>query len=175
MGLFSSLFGKGKSSSTNSAPSANKVQGNTLRYFTNNPSEEMFSAARCENGVVYCCANSEFVVGSYEKNEEGKIIVWNDDHTCKIGEIHEEDREIWLTTLDSYIKIKEIRPYVQMPSSFILPAAQWFGNNIADKDTRQTVASFQGDAVAAAAAFVCLTYEVLMYNKYYEYFHGWTK
>lgn len=172
MGLIKWLFGNKEATSTPVAPI---IKENRLTYFTNNPSEKTFASARIENGEVYCLALNPFKVGSYEQDGDNTFTVWNDKHTLKIGQINTDNRTIFLMVGDLWCQVKRSRPYAPTPKNFVYEAASWFGNNIQDAGTKQTVAQFTGDSVAAAAAFVCLTYEVLMYNKYYDFFHGWNQ
>lgn len=149
---------------------------NSLQYFTENSSEQSLSSARVTNGIVYCRGyKDDFKIGSYEIEANGDITVWDDKHELKIGKIYAGNNTIYLTNSDLYCHVKSSRPYAPAPASFVYEAAKWYGNSILDAQNRNVVASFQGDPVAAAAAFVCLTYEVLMYNKYYEFFHGWNR
>lgn len=169
MGLFKRLFG-GKN-----IESAPIIKENRLTYFTDNTSEKTFASARVENGEVYCLGLTPFKVGCYEQDSDNTFIVWNDQHTLKIGRINSDNRTIFLMVGDLWCQVKKTRPYAPTPQNLIFDAASWFDNTIQDADTRQTIAQFTGDPVAAAAAFVCLTYEVLMYNKYYDFFHGWNR
>lgn len=149
---------------------------NSLQYLTQNSSEQSFSSARVENGIVYCRGYKvDFKIGSYETEANGDITVWDDEHNLEIGRIYAGDNSIYLTNSDLYCHVKSFRPYAPAPKSFVYEAAKWYGNVILDAENRNVVANFQGDPIAAAAAFVCLTYEVLMYNKYYEFFHGWNR
>lgn len=157
--------------STTSVTYPPPMQGNRLRFLTNVSTEQTFASARIENGIVYCCGLSEFKVGSYETNDDGSIIVWNDNHLLRIGNIYPDKMEIYLTIFDSYIHIKELNPYTHMPSPLIYRAARCKNGSIFDSDTNQLVATYQGNAIAAAAAFVCLTYEVLTENKYSKFFN----
>ena len=169
MGLFSSLFRKSKTDSVSPLPE------NVVTYYTTNQWEKSFSTAKVVDGTVHCIGySSPFVVGSYEQETESTFIVWNDGHTQRIGQIDLANRTIMLTISDSWVHIKKLNPYTPAPKRFTYLAASWYGNTICDEETRQPVASFTGDPVAAAAAFVCLTYEVLTENKYYNFFN-WNK
>lgn len=149
---------------------------NSLQFFSENISDQSFSSARIENGIVFCRGyKDDFKVGSYETEANGDITVWDDKHNLKIGKIYAGDNTIYLTNSDLYCHVKSFRPYAPAPASFVYEAAKWYGNSILDVQNQNVVANFQGDPIAAAAAFVCLTYEVLMHNKYYEFFHGWNR
>ena len=149
---------------------------NSLQFFSENISDQSLSSARIENGIVFCRGyKDDFKIGSYETEANGDITVWDDEHNLKIGKIYAGDNTIYLTNSDLYCHIKSFRPFAPAPASFVCEAAKWYGNSILDVQNGNVVANFQGDPIAAAAAFVCLTYEVLMYNKYYEFFHGWNR
>ena len=148
--------------------------------FLNELVDHTFPAARAENGIVYCCGSSgDFKIGLYEKKENGKWIVRESENNCIIGEIDESSREIWLNSCEYYKLVKSRHSrygyYNKIPNSFIMRAASWNGTYIFDDQTNNIIASFEGDAVAASVAFVCMVYEVLMYNKYHKFFHDWLK
>ena len=149
------------------------AKGNTLQYFTNTPSEQQFSFAKIRNNTVYCCMPSgrEFKIGSYERNHEGDYDVWDEDHVCRIGKIM--GNSVFFTLLDSYEYFKKMNPYTKYPPSFIPLVATWNGYQIIDYDTKAPIATYEGNSVAASAAFVCLTNDLLSNNKYYHIHHFW--
>ena len=154
------------------------INGNCFQYLTGDNREQGLSSAKINNNTVYCCASlaGDFRIGSYELNNEGIYDVWNDDHNIKIGYVNASEKQIYLTPGNVWSHYKTIHPYSQaMPKDFLLLAAHWrWGDNqLFDEETRQVVGRFTGDPVAAGAAFICLTYETLMHNKYYDAFHGW--
>lgn len=180
--LFSSSSdSRSKTNSTTTAETSHdtsKARGNTLQYLTNNPSEQGLAFAKITNNIVYCCAShaGEFKIGSYEANNEGTYDVWNDDHSISIGTVNPTEKEIYLTPGKVWVKHKSLYPNSRsVPNNFLLKAAHWRWSNdsLFDEETSQVIARFTGDPIAAAAAFICLTYETLMYNKYYQEFHGW--
>ena len=175
MGFLCNLFGKGDNSVPGSVKKTDTIKVTTVHYRSDSPTEQSFVNAKCVEGDVYCCASNEFIIGHYEKDNTNKITVWDENRNTKIGEIDIEKKEIWLSSLDLYNHVKKMRPYLKMPDRFIWRAATWYGNYIMDDDTRDVIADMQGNLDEAAAGFVCLVYEVLMYNKYYDFYHGFLK
>ena len=171
MGLFRGLFGKKDNEEKRQL--GNIAKETVLQYLTNDSREQDYCTARCKDGEVFLCGRFEGnKVGSYEKDENGMVIVWTESHVCRIGKIHEAEKRIYLTAEDSYNYFKNMNPYVKTPP-FSWLAAFWNGNSIFDGQTGKQIARFQGNAVEAAAAFVCLVEAELNYNKYHEYFHAW--
>lgn len=160
------------STSANNTPKSTIVKENTFRYLTNNPAEQQWASGKIRDGIVYCCGYKEFKVGSYEISDEGKITVWDAEHELKIGFLYPQHRSIHLNNGDLFVKIKKYRPYCPMPASFVYDAAHWVDGAIFDNQTREQIAVCQGDPIACAAAFVCLTYDLLTENKYYRFFNS---
>ena len=160
------------SSCANNTPKSTFVNENTFRYLTNNPAEQQWASANIRDGIVYCYGHSEFKVGSYEISEDGRIIVWDAKHELRIGFLYPQNRSIHLNNADLFAKIKKNRPYCPTPTSFVYDAAHWIDGAIFDNQTREQIAVCQGDPIACAAAFVCLTYDLLTENKYYRFFNS---
>ena len=159
-------------SSANNPPKSTVVNENTFRYLTNNTAELQWASANIRNGIVYGFGYTEFKVGSYEISEDGRIIVWDAEHELRIGFLYPQHRSICLTNADLFAKIKKDRPYCPTPTSFVYDAAHWVDGAIFDNQTREQIAVCQGDPIACAAAFVCLTYDLLTENKYYRFFNS---
>ena len=142
------------------------------------PNEQGLSSAKILDNIVYCCSShaGEFKIGSYEINADGKYDVWNKDHSIKIGYVDPNEKEVFLSPKNVWVNYKIHNPNSRaVPEKFVMLAVHWrWGNNdLYDEETRPVVAKLTGDPIAAGAAFICLTYETLMYNKYYYAFHGW--
>lgn len=176
----SSNSGSSNGTSTSKATqhTASTPKENALQYLTSDPREQGLAFAKINNNIIYCCTShaGEFKIGSYESNAEGTYDVWNDDHSIKIGYVNPKEKEIFLTPGNVWADYKKRNSYSRaVPGKFLLLAAHWRWSNseLYDEETRQVIAKFTGDPTAAGAAFICLTYETLMYNKYYDAFHGW--
>lgn len=172
------LFRTSSATTTSTPHSTPASSGNTLQYLTNDSREQGLAFTKITNKTVYCCAShaGEFKIGSYETNDEGTYDVWNDDHSIKIGTVNPNEKEIYLTPGKVWVQHKSLYPNSRsVPHNFLFKAAHWRWSNdtLFDEESGQGIARFTGDPIAAAAAFVCLTYETLMYNKYYREFHGW--
>lgn len=173
------IFSSSYDTETVSPQNTNHIpKGNNLQYLTNHPNEQGLSSAKILDNIVYCCSShaGEFKIGSYEINADGKYDVWNKDHSIKIGYVDPNEKEVFLSPKNVWVNYKIHNPNSRaVPEKFVMLAVHWrWGNNdLYDEETRQVVAKLTGDPIAAGAAFICLTYETLMYNKYYYAFHGW--
>ena len=56
---------------------------------------------------------------------------------------------------------------------FTFPAVRCRDGLMFDLQTDDLVATYERDGIAAAAAFVCLVYELLSDTKYHQFFYNW--
>ena len=179
MGLFSSLFGKGKDSKT----VTNKIQNNStpkggeINFLLADEFEKRIglACAKSKDGVICLGTKSEGVIGRYEKDDKGGFKVLSESGNW-IGSIDVQNRKIYLTAAADYEYFKKMNPYVKEPVSFYWYAADIYPNGINDGETNELVATVDGNPFEAAAAFVCLVYEEMSSgNRYGAYFHSWKK
>ena len=136
------------------------------------------TTAKFENGMVYCIApNNPFHIGNYRI--EG-------DHVY-VGA--EDDREIGNVTLNngipSLITLTNIGWYRSVgipydgrrPLSMVAAELFYFPGSfdnqiIIDNQTSEVVATYKGDPIGAAAAFVCMQYECSRYGRCHDFYHS---
>ena len=173
MGLFSKLFG-GKKMEVEIKPQ------NRLDYNTSGRAEYGFYQdcyAEFSNGVVYNCCVMPSVkpikIGFYEKNSDGTYTVWNMNHDERIGVINAGNGDIEFSVVDTYIKVKKNRPYLAAPKRMTWRCAKVRAGDLFDLDNGFAVGRYTGDAVGAAAAFVCLSCEYIQDGKFHDFFDSW--
>lgn len=180
MGLFDKLFGGNKS--TGNGQRASVSHGGRLNYNPSGSSEYGFYAncyAKYEDGIVYNCSTmpsvSDIKIGYYEKDTNGNYVVWNMDRDEKVGMIDGDTGEVTLSVMELYNRIKKMRPYVKSPSSMTWKCAKAEKGRLIDLTNGVTIGTYDGDAIGATAAFVCLSYEYVQDGKFNSYYYDWMK
>lgn len=118
---------------------------------------------------------SDIKIGYYEKDTNGNYVVWNMDRDEKVGMIDGDTGEVTLSVMELYNRIKKMRPYVKSPSSMTWKCAKAEKGRLIDLTNGVTIGTYDGDAIGAAAAFVCLSYEYVQDGKFNSYYYDWMK
>lgn len=133
--------------------------------------------------------SSGFIYGYYEKAESGRVWnVYDQDHECKIGMVRTETEGRYIV-LSRYDYARERLKFLNeclmelcereggkklKHQGFIIDreweCARYTGQFLTDAESREMIASYEGDSIGAAAAFICRVYDDLgssPYGKWY--------
>lgn len=136
------------------------------------------------NGEVYAVFRSgSALIGYYQKKSEDKILVTYKDH-YEIGYIYlenEEPRDIWLSRM-GILKRKQEQgfknpfrddkgsPCMLAAEMYSYPNEQYSFAPIQGENSREWIAKYTGDPIGAAAAFICMCYDVADSGECHDFF-----
>lgn len=152
-----------------------KPVGGTIRVLCS--AESSYCSARFCDGVVYCQSpfSGEFIVGYYKLEDGNRCTVQCEFDKAMIGQIWPEDDDgsrfaVSLSRMGLYERAQKQggNPSYPYPATEIIASAR-FSGIIENYNTYETLATFTGNPVEAAAAFVALLYEALSDTPYHAF------
>lgn len=174
MSLFG-LFSKRKTDRNTFSTSGATIQRPTVKALGTSQS---LDRAYAVDGTVYCVANhgSDFVIGYYELNEDKTACkVFCESDRREIGKVESDSPSnmafaVTLNRLYLWDRQREMGRRYNLPSPISDEVGRAYSSFIEDVKTHQTIAEIEGSIIEAAAAFICLTYEVTTDTKYGQFF-----
>ena len=139
--------------------------------------ESSYCSAKFCDGVVYCHSpySGDFIVGYYKFEDGNRCTVQCEFDKAMIGQIWPEDDNgsrfaVSLSRMGLYERAQKLgsNPPYPYPATEIIASAR-FSGIIENYDTYETLATFTGNPVEAAAAFVALLYEALSDTQYHAF------
>lgn len=130
--------------------------------------------AYAENGFIKCIPehSDDFVIGRYEKTSDKTYDVYSDKNYL-LGRITDNGSSgmIFLLRLGMLKKFEDLGFPKTTPKDLVYLCAESFPKIILDKETNNECAYYKGnDYIGAAAAFICMQYEVVSNTKYHNFF-----
>lgn len=130
--------------------------------------------AKTSNGTVFCVPtnSSVFPIGTYKRDNETTYTVFGNNGYI-IGTLTDNGSSclIHLSRVGMLKKFEDLGFPRPLPNNLVFTCAEAFLGHITDLETSAQCASYNGsDYIGAAAAFICMEYEIVDNSKYHAFF-----